>query len=352
MAKKGGLGTGVDTLLKGSSRQRNRQRQQSSAATEQQMQPVSDTAVAPKATEAANSAHTIERTNVDIDANAAVAPTAVAASADANNNGGEAGDQLLQLSLEQIRPGSYQPRRSFDQTALQELADSLLAQGLVQPILVRPYGGRYELIAGERRWRAAKLAGLETIPAIVRQLDDQSVAAVSLIENIQRKDLNALEEAHALQRLRDEFGMTQEAVAKAVGRSRSAVTNLLRLLELHEEVKTLLEKGELDMGHARALLALDREVQPVVARQVIARGLSVRATESLIRERLTGSDKPSSNRKMTRVEKDPDVLSLERRLGDTLGASVAINQTAAVGGTVEISYNSLDELDGILAHIK
>jgi len=219
MAKKGGLGTGVDTLLKGSTRQRNRQLQQASSATEPEK---------------------------------------------ANDANIESGDRLMQLSLEEIRPGSYQPRRSFDQTALQELADSLLSQGLVQPVLVRPYGGRYELIAGERRWRAAKIAGLTSIPAIVRQLDDQSVAAVSLIENIQRKDLNALEEAHALQRLRDEFGMTQEAVAKAVGRSRSAVTNLLRLLELHEEVKTLLEKGELDMGHARALLALDREVRSVI----------------------------------------------------------------------------------------
>lgn len=344
MAKKGGLGTGVDTLLKGSTRQRNRQLQQASSTTELETQPVVETAVAPKTTEASNTVHAIDRSSVEIDASSAVAK--------ANDANGEAGDQLLQLSLDQIRPGSYQPRRSFDQTALQELADSLVSQGLVQPILVRPYGGRYELIAGERRWRAAQLAGLTSIPAIVRQLDDQSVAAVALIENIQRKDLNALEEAHALQRLRDEFGMTQEAVAKAVGRSRSAVTNLLRLLELHEDVKTLLEKGELDMGHARALLALDREVQPVVARQVIARGLSVRATEALIRERLTGSDKPSNKGKKTRVEKDPDVLSLERRLGDTLGASVEINQSAAGGGTVQISYNSLDELDGILAHIK
>jgi len=344
MAKKGGLGTGVDTLLKGSTRQRNRQLQQASSATEPETQPVGETAVASKTTEAANSVHTIDHSSVEIDAS-----TAVAQANDANI---ESGDRLMQLSLEEIRPGSYQPRRSFDQTALQELADSLLSQGLVQPVLVRPYGGRYELIAGERRWRAAKIAGLTSIPAIVRQLDDQSVAAVSLIENIQRKDLNALEEAHALQRLRDEFGMTQEAVAKAVGRSRSAVTNLLRLLELHEEVKTLLEKGELDMGHARALLALDREVQPVVARQIIARGLSVRATEALIRERLTGSDKPSNKGKKRRVEKDPDVLSLERRLGDTLGASVEINQSAAGGGTVEISYNSLDELDGILAHIQ
>ncbi len=330
MVKKGGLGTGVDTLLRGSTRQRNKQRLQDT--------PAKDSA---RVTEPSNLA-TRERPRASVvdlpqDTTKAVA----------------GGDRLVNLALDQISPGGYQPRRQFDETALKELADSLQQQGLVQPILVRPYAGRYELIAGERRWRAAQIAGLESIPAIVRQLDDQSVAAVSLIENIQRKDLNALEEAHALQRLRDEFGMTQEAVAEAVGRSRSAVTNLLRLLELHEEVKMLLEKGQLDMGHARALLSLPGQQQPGIAQQVVAKGLSVRATEALVREQLPGGKSTSgTKRKAGRTASDPNVQSLERRLGDILGAQVTINPTTGGGGKLEISYNSLDELDGIIEHIK
>ncbi len=330
MAKKGGLGTGVDTLLRGSTRQRNKQRQQASLS--------NDSTVA---AERSNEAIT-DRSRASV----------VELSAD---KAGEAagGDRLINLALDQITPGGYQPRRQFDETALKELADSLKQQGLVQPILVRSYAGRYELIAGERRWRAAQIAGLATIPAIVRQLDDRSVAAVSLIENIQRKDLNALEEAHALQRLRDEFGMTQEAVAKSVGRSRSAVTNLLRLLELHDEVKKLLEQGQIDMGHARALHSIAAQQQPRIAQQVIDKGLSVRATEALVREQLQGNkSKTDKQRKAGSQSDDPNVQSLERKLGDVLGARVRVIQSAGGAGKLEISYNSLDELDGIIGHIK
>lgn len=328
MAKKGGLGTGVDTLLRGSTRQRSKQRQQESLVKD-----------APIAAERPNPAM-VDRPRASV---VDLSPEPAAAGR----------DRLIELALDQIRPGSYQPRRQFDEAALKELADSLRQQGVVQPILVRPYAGRYELIAGERRWRAAQIAGLDTIPAIVRQLDDQSVAAVSLIENIQRKDLNALEEAHALQRLRDEFGMTQEAVAEAVGRSRSAVTNLLRLLELHDDVKTLLETGQLDMGHARALLALPGMLQPQIAQQVVDRGLSVRATEALVREQLQDDKSKSAKQSLTaKSDSEPNILSLERQLGDVLGAKVKITQSASGSGKLEIPYNSLDELDGIIEHIK
>ena len=328
--KKGGLGTPVGSLMSRATRQRDKQRQQ---------EPSDDDVTS--VTERSNPVKR-ERSRasvVDLTQDAAV----TAAS----------GDRLVDLTLDQISPGSYQPRRQFDETALNELADSLKQQGLVQPILVRPYAGRYELIAGERRWRAAQIAGLATIPAIVRQLDDRSVAAVSLIENIQRKDLNALEEAHALQRLRNEFGMTQEAVAESVGRSRSAVTNLLRLLELHDEVKKLLEQGQIDMGHARALLPVPGQQQPKIAQQVIDKGLSVRATEALVREQFQGNKpKTDKQRKAGARVDDPNIQSLERKLGDVLGAQVRVIQSAGGAGKLEISYNSLDELDGIIGHIK
>ena len=255
---------------------------------------------------------------------------------------------LKRLPVERVRPGQYQPRTRMDADALQELADSIKAQGLVQPIVVRKLnGGEYELIAGERRWRAAQLAGLHDIPAVVRDIPDQAAAAMSLIENIQREDLNALEEAGALRRLIDEFGLTHQQTAEAVGRSRVAVTNLLRLLELQPEVKALLDAGQFEMGHARALLALQGAKQVEIAKLVAQRQLSVRDTERLIKQVLE-----NTNVEIPAFKSSPDVVRLERRLADTLGAKVAIRYNRSGKGKLVIEYNSLDELDGILEHIQ
>ncbi len=261
-------------------------------------------------------------------------------------------DAVSEVPLEAITRGIYQPRVHFDETALQELADSISAQGLIQPVLLRKRGGGYELIAGERRWRAAQLAGLEVIPAIIREMDDSAVAAVTLIENIQREDLNPLEEARALQRLKDEFKMTHQSVADAVGRSRAAVTNLMRLLELDERVANLLAEGKLEMGHARALLSLDPSDQHLLAMKVYAEGLSVRATEKLVREGLHG--KATAKKKVSTADAryNSHIKALETELSDKLGARVNINHGANSKGSVTIDYNSLDELDGILSHIQ
>lgn len=259
----------------------------------------------------------------------------------------ERGDKLRMLGVDQIRRGAYQPRRQFDQELLQELAASLKAQGMIQPILVRPFAGAYEIIAGERRWRAAQLAGIGEVPAIVRELDDQSVAAVSLIENIQRKDLNPLEEAQALQRLCEEFAMTHQAVADNVGRSRASVTNLMRLLELHDEVKVLIDRGEVDMGHARALLGAPAADQLAIAQRIVKQGLTVRAVEKLVRELKSGKATATAKSAI-----DPDIEVLTRRLGDMLGAPVRIRHKQSGAGKLEIAYTSVDELEGILAHIK
>lgn len=261
-------------------------------------------------------------------------------------------DVVSDVPLDTITRGTYQPRVHFDETALQELADSISAQGLIQPVLLRKRAGGYELIAGERRWRAAKLAGLDVIPAIIREMDDSAVAAVTLIENIQREDLNPLEEARALQRLKDEFKMTHQAVADAVGRSRAAVTNLMRLLELDDRVATMLAEGKLEMGHARALLSLDSSDQHMVAMKVYAEGLSVRATEKIVREGTQG--KPAAKKKVSAsgARHNSHIKALESELSDKLGARVNINHGANSKGSVTIDYNSLDELDGILSHIQ
>ena len=257
--------------------------------------------------------------------------------------------QLKLLAVEKISPSPYQPRKNIAQEGLQSLADSIKAQGLVQPIVVRKLAdGQYELIAGERRWRASQLAGLLEIPAIVRELPDQAAAAMALIENIQREDLNALEEAQALNRLIHEFGLTHQQTAEAVGRSRAAVSNLLRLLELESQCKVLLEEGKLEMGHARALLALQGKQQIELAHKVAQYQLSVRATEKLVKQTLAGelqaiiAPKPTLN---------ADISQLQSRLADTLGAKVSINHSKSGKGKLVIEYNSLDELDGILAHI-
>lgn len=256
--------------------------------------------------------------------------------------------ELRELPVEFIQRGKYQPRRDMNPEALEELANSIRAQGVMQPIVVRPIGdGRYEIIAGERRWRATQLAGLDKVPAVVREVPDEAAVAMSLIENIQREDLNPMEEALALARLQKEFELTHQQIADAVGKSRATVTNLLRLMSLREDVQRLLEHGDLEMGHARALLSLAPELQASTAHSVVSRGLSVRQTEALVRrllEEKPGADKPA--------RLDPDIKQLQDSLAEKVGAPVVIQHSAKGRGRLVFTYSSLDELDGILAHIK
>ncbi len=257
--------------------------------------------------------------------------------------------ELQELPVEQLQRGKYQPRRDMDPQALEELAQSIRSQGLMQPVVVRPLGEqRYEIIAGERRWRACQLAGLERIPALVREVGDEAAIAMALIENIQRENLNPIEEAGALQRLQQEFQLTQQQVADAVGKSRVTIANLLRLMALPEEVKTLLARGDLEMGHARTLLGLPAERQVEGARQVVARGLTVRQTEALVRQWLSGKPGDTANEPAV----DPDIARLERRLAERLGAAVEIRHGTQGKGQLVIRYGSLDELQGVLAHIR
>jgi ParB family chromosome partitioning protein len=263
-----------------------------------------------------------------------------------------AGEPIQELPIDQIQRGRYQPRRDFDEDRLRELADSIAAQGVIQPIVVRPIGpARYEIVAGERRWRASQQAGLERIPVVVREVGEQAALAIALIENIQRDDLNPLEEAGALRRLLDDFGLSHLQVAEAVGKSRSTVTNLLRLLELEDSVKTLLDDGRIEMGHARALLGLRGQAQCDAAEQVARLGLSVRETERLVRrfQAQDSGDKPESQQAPS---VDPNIRRLQDDLADRLGARVAIQHGGKGAGRLVINYNSLDELDGILAHIQ
>ena len=259
-------------------------------------------------------------------------------------------ESMRMMSVEQIQRGEYQPRKVFEPEALQELADSISAQGVIQPVVVRPIAGGYELIAGERRWRAAQKAGLHEIPVIVRELDNTAAAAIALIENMQREDLNPLEEAGALLRLQIDFSMTHQQIAEAVGRSRAAVSNLLRLHDLHDDVKVLLNEGQVEMGHARALLSLALEQQPAAALKVVAQALSVRRTEALVKKMLSDNGEGAPVRPASGV--DPDVVKLERKLSEQLGARVSISHSDNGKGRLEISYNSLDELEGILGHIR
>ena len=259
-------------------------------------------------------------------------------------------DELRVLPVDLLQRSPFQPRQDFNAQALQELADSIRSQGIIQPIVVRATAklDRFEIIAGERRWRAAQMAGLHEVPTVVRRIDDQTAMCLSLIENIQREDLNPMEQAHAMSRLLDEFHLTHEEVAEAVGRSRPTITNLLRLLELDPQVRKLVESRSLDMGHARAMLALPKNLQLEAAQHVVKGGLSARATESLVRRMLVS---PADKVKKAAAS-DPNVQRLERQLSEKLGAAVAIRQRKGGKGTVEISYASLDQLDGILAHIK
>lgn len=257
--------------------------------------------------------------------------------------------ELRHLPVEYLERGRYQPRRDMNPEALQELADSIKAQGLMQPIVVRPLVGknRFEIIAGERRWRASQIAGLEKVPCVVRDVPDEAALAMALIENIQREDLNPMEEAVALSRLQEEFQLTHQQVAEAVGKSRVTVTNLLRLMSLSPEAKRMLEHGDLEMGHARAILTLDPAKQTEAAKIISSKALSVRQTEDLVR-RMQAEQQPKTDK--TRI--DPDVRSLQDDLSTKIGAPVMIQHSAKGKGRLVIRYNNLDELDGILSHIK
>lgn len=258
------------------------------------------------------------------------------------------GDQLKMLRVDRLQPGKYQPRTHMDPESLASLADSIKAQGIMQPILVRAVADeRYEIIAGERRWRASRLAGLDEVPVLVRDIPDESALAMALIENIQRENLNPIEEAQGIKRLIDEFAMTHQVASEAVGRSRTAVTNLLRLLNLLPAVQNMLMLGKIDMGHARALLSLDGAKQLMAAEQVSAKGLSVREAEQLVKRLSADIKKPARQ-----MAQDRDVLRLQENLAERLGAAVQIQTGRGGSGTLKVRYTSLDQLDDIIAKIK
>jgi ParB family chromosome partitioning protein len=257
-------------------------------------------------------------------------------------------EELKHVAVEFIQRGKYQPRRDMHQEALEELAESIRAQGVLQPIVIRPISSdRYEIIAGERRWRATQLAGLDTIPAVIRDVTDEAAIAMALIENIQREDLNPIEEAVALKRLQDEFELTHQQVADAVGKSRTSVTNLLRLIALDSEVKKLLENGDIEMGHARSVLSLQPLQQREIAQQVVAKSLSVRQTEAIVRAVLENKNKAASKK----IAVSSDIQKLEESLGQKIGVPVIVQHNAKGRGRLILKYNSLDELDGILKHM-
>jgi len=274
----------------------------------------------------------------------------------ASDEPAKSGDMLCSLAVEALKAGRYQPRTRMNEAALRELADSIKAQGLMQPVLVRrpDRDGKHEIIAGERRWRAAIMAGMTEMPALVRDVPDQAAAALSLIENIQREDLNPLEEAQGFQRLVDDFKLTHDQVAQAVGRSRSAVTNLLRLTQLAKPVQELLFEGSIDMGHARALLGVAAERQLMLARRVASEGLSVREIERLAQgEPEKRKKNGGSSTRKANGSADPDIRRLETDLADSLGATVHIRAKRKPGaGQIVIEYGSLDQLDGILAKLR
>ncbi|MBB1295495.1 ParB/RepB/Spo0J family partition protein [Pseudoalteromonas sp. SR44-5] len=254
--------------------------------------------------------------------------------------------ELQKLPIEFLHSGKYQPRKDMSEEALEELASSIRSQGIIQPIVVRPVAeNSYEIIAGERRWRAAQIAKLDVVPCIIKDVPDEAAVAIALIENIQREDLNAMEEAVALHRLLTEFELTHQQVADAVGKSRTTVTNLLRLNNLNDDVKILLEHGDIEMGHARCLLALEGEAQSDAARLAVAKALTVRETEKLVRSIIEPAPKKET------FEKDPDVKQLEQQLAENLGAKVEINYNKKGKGNLVISYTNLEELDGILSRI-
>ena len=327
MAKRKGLGRGLDALLgaKGAAGKATGQQQTPAQGAEGKSDvKINPAEVIRNATEAAARVDTTEAEALD--------------------------GKLATLPIEQLERGKYQPRRDMDQAALDDLAASIKAQGVMQPIVVRPVAAeRFEIIAGERRWRASQLAGRDTIPAVIRDVPDETAIALALIENIQREDLNPMEEALALKRLQDEFDLTHQQVADTVGRSRAAVSNILRLLNLPPDLKKLLEHGDIEMGHARALLSLDREDQHAIAAQVTARGLSVRQTEQMAKK--AQADR-SGKRVEPLLERAPDVSRLEEKLGEHVGLPVAVKQNTKGKGQISFSYSSLDELDGLLERLR
>ena len=255
---------------------------------------------------------------------------------------------LTEIPTEDLTPGQYQPRKKMYRDTLEELAQSIKQQGVIQPLVVRRLAsGRYEIVVGERRWRAAQMAGLTTVPAVVRDLNNNETAKIALIENLQREDLNALDQARGLQRLQKEFNLSQESLGEAVGKSRTAVTNLLRLLKLSSEVQELLEQGKLEMGHARALLSLDENQQIVFATEIIKKRLSVRETEKYVSVKKSKNIPPT-----TTTSKDPNTISLEREVSEILGATTEIKHNKQGKGKMVIRYKSLDILQGILEKIK
>ena len=261
----------------------------------------------------------------------------------------EAEDELAQLPVDALRPGKYQPRTRMDEASLAELADSIRARGVIQPIIVRAVdGGHYEILAGERRWRAARLAGLERVPAVVREVPDEAALGIGLIENIQREDLNPIEEANGLKRLIEEFKLTHDEVAQAIGRSRAGVTNLLRLLELAPAVQSMVQEGKIDMGHARALLALGKSKQVELAERIAHDGLSVREAERLV-QAATAAPRPA---RAGTSRLDTDTRRLQEELAESLGASVKLKPRSGGKGSVVIDYSSLDELQGIVGKLR
>ena len=255
---------------------------------------------------------------------------------------------LIEIPTEDLTPGQYQPRKKMYRDTLEELAQSIKQQGVLQPLVVRRLAsGRYEIVVGERRWRAAQMAGLTTVPAVVRDLNNNETAKIALIENLQREDLNALDQARGLQRLQKEFNLSQESLGEAVGKSRTAVANLLRLLKLSSEVQELLEQGKLEMGHARALLSLDENQQIVFATEIIKKGFSVRETEKYVSVKKSKNILPTST-----TLKDPNTISLEREVSEILGATTEIKHNKQGKGKMVIRYKSLDILQGILEKIK
>jgi ParB family chromosome partitioning protein len=258
-------------------------------------------------------------------------------------------DALAQLPIGTLRPGKYQPRTRMDETSLAELADSIRSRGVIQPIVVRPVSDtQYEIIAGERRWRAARIAGLDKVPVVIREVPDEAALGIGLIENIQREDLNPIEEANGLARLIGEFKLTHEEVAKAIGRSRAGVTNLLRLLELAPAVQDMVQDARIDMGHARALLSLSKSRQVELANQIAEKGLSVRETERLVQQATSAA--PAARPAPHRL--DPDSRRLQEELCESLGATVRLKPRSGGKGSVVIDYSSLDELQGLLKRLK
>jgi len=253
-----------------------------------------------------------------------------------------------ELPIEDLTPGQYQPRKKMYRETLQELADSIKAQGIIQPLVVRRQAsGRYEIVVGERRWRAAQMAGLTTVPVVIKELRNDEAAKIALIENLQREDLNAMDQARALQRLQKEFNLTQDALSESVGKSRTAVTNLLRLLNLSSEVQELLEAGRIEMGHARALLPLEGPAQLITAHEVISKGLSVREVEKLV-----SKNKNTSKTNTSKLNKNPNTQNLERELSEILGAKIEIKHNSKGKGKMVVNFNNLDALQGILDKIK